>query len=389
MKKENIELDYDLTLDNKFIEKVGSPFEFDFPILGTGKSVKPIRDKKILVIRLAPCAELYARNNSVTYITDNKEKYDKFLEKVNDEKYGSDDNAILFNDWKNIDKLLKENDMKFDVCVMNPPYDRNLHLQILSKVIKHCDKTVNISPIRWLQDPFAQEKRSELKRFENSICKKLSSIEIVNCHEASDMFGINLYSDLGIYVSGHSFDYANFWKIGHGCNEISIINKVCNNATIDKLNKYIADNNMINGNYVLISGIAGGRGNKPIYKYNGIVHNGNVDNNIDFLLAWNTNPKHRVWQKQNYVCKSIKFNSLSEANNFYNSYNTKVLTYICKVSCQQQHIQLQKLPFMNDYSQPWTDKRLCEFFNITGYINDNTAEPGSEWETIIDCVKNN
>ena len=101
MKKENIELDYNLTLDNKFIEKVGSPFEFDFPILGTGKSVKPIRDKKILVIRLAPCAELYARNNSVTYITDNKEKYSetiKIIKKAN-EKYKD---IGLFTDIKEL-----------------------------------------------------------------------------------------------------------------------------------------------------------------------------------------------------------------------------------------------------------------------------------------------
>ena len=71
---------------------------------------------------------------------DNKEKYDKFLCVVNKEKFGSADSAILFDDWKNIDKLFEENNMKFDVCIMNPPYDKNLHLQILSKVIEPCYK---------------------------------------------------------------------------------------------------------------------------------------------------------------------------------------------------------------------------------------------------------
>ena len=118
-----IEIEYDPILDLKFIEKVGSPFNCDFLIIGTGKSVKPIKDKKILVIRLEGLAELYALNNSVTYITDNKEKYDKFLNKVNDEKFGSDDSAILFDDWKNIDKLLEENNMKFDIIIGNPPYN--------------------------------------------------------------------------------------------------------------------------------------------------------------------------------------------------------------------------------------------------------------------------
>lgn len=52
MKKENIEKNYDLTLDLKFIEKVGSPFDCDFLIIGTDRKVAPVKDKKILVIRL-------------------------------------------------------------------------------------------------------------------------------------------------------------------------------------------------------------------------------------------------------------------------------------------------------------------------------------------------
>ena len=60
--------------------------------------------------------------------------------------------------------------MKFDYVVMNPPYERNLHLKFLEKVIKVADKTVNISPVRWLQDPLAKyKKNSDLKKFRDSI----------------------------------------------------------------------------------------------------------------------------------------------------------------------------------------------------------------------------
>ena len=135
MNKENIEPDYDSTLNLKFIERIGSPFHCDFPILGTDKCVKPIKDKKILVIRMEPCAELYALNNSVTYLTDNKKKYDAFLEKVNDEKFGSDDSAILFDDWKNIDKFLEENDTKFDVIIGELPCEVDTEI-----LVKHCPK---------------------------------------------------------------------------------------------------------------------------------------------------------------------------------------------------------------------------------------------------------
>ena len=38
---------------------------------------------------------------------------------------------------------------------------------------------------------------------------------------------------------------------------------------------------------------------------------------------------------------------------------------------------------MQDYTLPWTNKRFCDFFNITGYISDTQAVAGSEWEEIL------
>ena len=45
--------------------------------------------------------------------------------------------------------------MNFDHIIMNPPYNRNLHLKILQEAMKHSNDVVNLSPIRWLQDPLA------------------------------------------------------------------------------------------------------------------------------------------------------------------------------------------------------------------------------------------
>ena len=58
--------------------------------------------------------------------------------------------------------------MKFDHIIMNPPYCRNLHLKILNEAINHSDDIVNLSPIRWLQDPLAEyKKNSDWKKFES------------------------------------------------------------------------------------------------------------------------------------------------------------------------------------------------------------------------------
>jgi type I restriction-modification system DNA methylase subunit len=48
---------------------------------------------------------------------------------------------------------------KFDHIIMNPPYSRNLHLKILSNALDYSDDIVNLSPVRWLQDPLAELKK--------------------------------------------------------------------------------------------------------------------------------------------------------------------------------------------------------------------------------------
>ena len=135
------------------------------------------------------------------------------------------------------------------------------------------------------------------------------------------------------------------------------------------------------GANVLISGIAGGRGDKPILKYQGIVINGKThDTNEDFLDAYNAEPKHKAWQKNSYVTCAVSFDTVDEAKNFYDSYNTKFMSWVCNKTCQQQHIKFNYLPYMSDYTQPWDDKRFCAYFGITGYIDDDHATY-RDWET--------
>ena len=58
-------------------------------------------------------------------------------------------------------------DMKFDRIIMNPPYDGNLHLKFLKEALNHLTedgKVVNISPVRWLQDPSSRLRKSQIMR---------------------------------------------------------------------------------------------------------------------------------------------------------------------------------------------------------------------------------
>ena len=73
--------------------------------------------------------------------------------------------------------------MKFDCIIQNPPYQRNLHLKILAEAIKHLkdekSKVVNLSPVRWLQDPLAKyKKNSNWYRFQENIAKHIESLDV-------------------------------------------------------------------------------------------------------------------------------------------------------------------------------------------------------------------
>lgn len=384
MKKKNIELDYNNVLDLRFIEHVGSPL--DVPLYGPNckKMIQPVKDLKILVIRLESCAELYALNNSVIYVTDNKEKYDKFLNKVNDEKFGSDDGAILFDDWKNIDKLMENK--KFDVCIMNPPYDKNLHLQILEKVIKFCDKVVNISPIRWLQDPlFDKKKNSALTKFAN-VAKHIKNVEILNNVQTQELFGAVLNMTMGIYM----LDEHGGWLNPYVNNDI--IKKMQIKAIGIPVKPY---KNRSKSIFRLMAGIIGGNGCSA------------QKENVYFLYSpkiygnYFVNDKSDVFNETLEECKKlrggpwgtvdnwsiIEFDSLIELNNFNQWIATKVMQYYFTRCIIDVHVYYTLYPYMQDYTHSWTDKDLCKFFNITGYIDDNTAESGSEWETILNSFK--
>ena len=354
MKKESIEFDYKEMLDLKFIEKVGSPFNCDFPILGTDRKVKPIANKKILVIRLEPCAELYALNNSVTYLTDNKEKYDKFLNTVNHEKFGSDDSAILFNDWKNIDKLMENK--KFDVCVMNPPYNKNLHIEILSKVVNYCDIVINISPSKIFTNPYIEyEKHTKEYKYRLYLSKFLTSMDVMSTDMSNSLFDTNFYHTLAISTFNRNVDEV-----------FNLSQFESKNTLVNKLVKTVSQMQSLRSKFT-----------KPqIDKW--------------FVPVRRTNHSYLKWAEHDFnkikAVDGINFNTEEERKNFINSFDSWLYNFLNKTNWPGRE-NSASVPFMQDYSLPWTDKRFCEFFNITGYISDTKAKPGSEWETILNTIK--
>lgn len=251
--------------------------------------------------------------------------------------------------------------MKFDICLMNPPYEKNMHLKFIRKILKIADNIINISPVRWLQDPFAMDKRSTLKQFED-VAKHIKNIDVSK--NDKENFDIIIYSDLGIYTltkEETNFDYNNIWKLFKTDTQISIINKIC--FCNDKHIGNVVEKNKNDGIRVLIANIGGNRGALPTYKDIAYAIDGKV-NGID----WTKKKSDGGYEKTegSKIPHSIKFETINEAQNFYDSYQKfEPLKGLCKLVIQQQHIPLNFLPFFNDYTKPITEEFFKKHYDLT------------------------
>ena len=255
--------------------------------------------------------------------------------------------------------------MPFDKIITNPPYNKNLHLKILREAMKHSDEIVNLSPIRWLQDPLAEYKRgSDWKKF-GDIREKIIDITPIKAAEANDLFGIGLYADLGIYYfnekAPNRLATHLFWKQFKTKAEIIMIEKLMKMK--DSLKNHI-DKNKIDGIRVPLTLIGGNRGYKPVYKDIAFAIDGKDCNTGN----WWTEAKNMGGYEKpegSAFPLSVKFNSENEANNFYQFWFTKFGSWICEITHCQQHIQENMLPFLPNYKKPWTDADLYEYFSLT------------------------
>lgn len=336
-------------LYNKFIENLGyTP-----------------KNEKILVVRDIYTACYLSINNEVTFVSDDSEAISMFVNTVIvNPEFGTNDSYVFVNEntnteWLNtIDWVVKN--MKFDVAIMNPPYDGNLHLKILEKVIPVADKVVNISPARWLQDPLAKyKKNSDYNKFENSISKKIENIKIIPAVQSNKIFNISFGNMAILLIGKGGFDYNTF-------NNNVFVNKIVNKCSLS-----IMDKSTKEGSKVAI-----------LPKYFGI-----INSHLGDTTRWiSDNFTLFTTYRETYVNKLIQFETQAEVINCFNYLNSTVMRYYAIQARENQRVPWQFVPYL-DFTKQWTDKRFCEYFGITGYIDDDHAEPGSEWETILKTIK--
>ncbi len=320
-------------------------------------------NKRVLVIRDLFTAMHASIDNAVTFVTDDADAYELFNKNVvSNDEFGNDDTAIFVdteinkNAWKDFVKELS-NMPKFDVAIMNPPYDGNLHLKILEKVIPVADKVVNISPIGYALDwpVFYYLKNTPNFKTKQYILKHIASCELLTAAQANDMFKIGSFEKLAITTyDDKEHDIGMKLYLTDKSKSKSVFEKVIlsiANGTYDNLAAHIQ-----------ISTIHGHPGRKDEF---------------DIVT-----PQYKF-------VKRLRPANMPESDfiNWHNSCNTMFMKYCNMLTRQGQHLNPSLLPYMQDYTQQWDDKRFCKYFGITGYIDDEHSVPNSEWELILNTMK--
>ena len=236
--------------------------------------------------------------------------------------------------------------MKFDHTIMNPPYCRNLHLKILNEVIKYSDDIVNLSPIRWLQDPLAEyKKNSDWKKFEN-VRNHTESVEVIDAAAANKLFNIK-FGALGIY---------HVTKNGGWVNNINNINSFAYKVLQKAADKSIMD----------IATEEGWRG-----EYKGI---------FGVINSHYGDTKHFIKNDYSLFCegrytntnKVLFFNTEQERQAMFSYLSSKLINAFAREVRVNQRVPWQFVPVLPDYTRPWTDKDLYE------YLFGLVAEKGKE-----------
>ena len=241
----------------------------------------------------------------------------------------------------------------FDKIIMNPPYDRSLHLKILRQVMNKANEVVNLSPIRWLVDPLAEMKgnRADYSRFAD-IRNRISSLEVVSASQMRELFGSEEKEECGIY-----------YLTPEG--GLNIIPKpFISQGLFDKVNKPTYE-----GRYRSINTVrtAEGKPNytRPFVRVPNFYGNDANAKSWSFVISPNKETAMTPNKKSSKVDATVNFNTQEEAENFFNYLQTKFVK-ACNTNVKTNISNPgYAIPYMEDYTHSWTDEMLYEYFGLT------------------------
>ena len=287
---------------------------------------------------------------------------------------------------KDLINQIKGEHMTINRVLMNPPFNKTLHLQVLETVIKSCCENhncevVNISPANWLIDI----KNNSRKTFEYVYASMAKTPIFIDGITAGKCFGISLPDGLAISTYNSASIKTNTVNNIIPQHVFDIIDKI-KSKHLSTLSAHI-EKDKINGWRVevkpqLPTGVDLSHLNtdSKFHKQRGgkICPDISVFNNgyyKDGRKWFDTREKGKTYVGNEPLPCSLAFIDETSAINFHNSCHTnfyKNLVFICRLNVAPR---LELLPYMGDainpltnlkgYESAWTDEAFCKFFDLT------------------------
>lgn len=326
--------------------------------------------------------EVYTDHGNITVIVykDNKmftNVYSK-VNKITGEK-------IEFRDFDNVPKMFNDRingfkgkkTMTYDFILMNPPYDKNLHLKIVEQSIPMLSDNgilVNLSPIRWLKDKLLDYKKgTQYNVYEETVSKHIKDLIEINREVAQKWFENDINEPLGVYciVKGDGgFDYESLHKSDEP-EFVKVIALVLTKQLPSILSVRSKEGSPdYNGHFIRLPKFRGHPGHKDWCNVLGLS-----------FEEMTTRPSFGTCDA------TTTFSSDIEVRNFFSSVHTTFYRYLCLISKSAQRVPYGALPWMGDCTNPrtglvgyegeWLDEDFREYFGITD----------SEWEEIERVMK--
>ncbi len=246
----------------------------------------------------------------------------------------------------------------FNRATINPPYDGNLHLKILNNTISLADEVVNISPDNHF---YSMDKFNDWNE-NNVVIDTLSHLKnatFLSGKEFGDLFNCG-WGVTTVHIGNYDSNKYDWTKhIKFDLKLLPIYTKIRNKANRNSFRSHFVSKNQITNGFLI---------RRMVNEYQIIkndVEKSIIDNNSSKIregLNFDTDVEKNIFlDSLHYWCYKLM-------NNVFNDLNPAHLPYL-------------------DYSKKLNNEELCRYFEIEGYVSDNEAIEGSEWETIINLIK--
>lgn len=256
--------------------------------------------------------------------------------------------------------------MKIDYIYGNPPYDKDLHLKILNVCFKRAEETVFLHPARWIQSLTSPK---ELRHFNGHI----KSIDLIRDNTRILFCGMDISGDLVITKLapfGKKIEDINRFALRSINFDPVVMKSLYEKVIIPSMKKKTVKDVLFNDtmkDYSVVFSLIGGNGGMDNAKMSKL-----VTSNQDCVYKDNVAEDGRTFQERRSntaqdknTIEHVRFKTYDEAKNFLESLKTPFYIAINSISKVDMHVHPDYIPFLEDYSEPWTEERLCNHFGIT------------------------